>query len=77
VGQQKNAFSAGAPLWVQLGPAVEPQRVATNNPLSVVHGKKIHSPSISEDSVVGLSVAEKKQVSSLRRSDEGPIRVRQ
>jgi hypothetical protein len=35
------------------------------------------SPSTSEDSVVGLSVADKKQVSSLGGSDEGPIRVRQ
>lgn len=35
------------------------------------------SPSASEDSVAGLSVAEKKQVSSLGGTDEGPIRVRQ
>jgi hypothetical protein len=35
------------------------------------------SPSASENSVVGLSVAEKKQVSSLRGSNEGPVKVRQ
>jgi hypothetical protein len=73
-------FSAGAQLLVQLGPAVEPQlslSVSGCRQPTVSNPRAEVSLSASEDSVVGLSVSEKKQLSSLRISDEGPIGVRQ